>query len=79
MLLVVIRDVRAGVPSLGGFIESGGGAVDIVDDEFDISSARGHMMMMKVVVGAHCHLLTVFLGQSVAEEIPEWWCKGWKS
>lgn len=57
----MIRDICAGVPSLGRFVEGGGGTVDIVYDEFDISIARRHMMVMKIVIGAHRHLLVVLL------------------
>lgn len=56
----MICDVGARMPSLGRFVEGGGGAVNIMYNEFDISSARRHMMVMKIIVGAHLHLLTVF-------------------
>lgn len=55
VLLVVVRDIVAGVPSPGTFVEGGGWAVDVVYHELDITSARVHVVMVKVVVGAHDH------------------------
>lgn len=55
VLLVVVRDIVAGVPSPRTFVEGGGRAVDVVYHEFDVTSARVHVMVVKIVVGAHGH------------------------
>lgn len=55
VLLVVVRDIVAGVPSPGTFVEGGGWAVDVVYHKLDITSARVHVVMVKVVIGTHDH------------------------
>lgn len=49
----MVGEVLAGNLGLGAFVESGGGAVDIVYDKLYVAGTRVHVVMVEVVVGAH--------------------------
>lgn len=55
VLLVMIRDIMAGMSSLGSFVEGGGRTIDVMYHELGVTSARVHVVMVKVVIGAHGH------------------------
>lgn len=53
ILLGMIGNVGAGKVYPRSLVKGGGGAVDIVYDEFNVAGARVHVVMVEVVVGAH--------------------------